>query len=1120
MEIVRSFNKLGKEDVAIAGGKGASLGEMTRSGIPVPEGFVILSNAFDRFIEETDLNVEIDTILHKVKQDDINTIESASEKIQSLILNAKMPKSLRDEITRDYKKLGSKYVAVRSSATAEDSASAAWAGQLDSYLNTIEKSLLENVKKCWASLFTPRAIFYRIEKGLHKEKVSVAVVVQKMIESEVSGIAFSVHPVTQDKNQIIIEAGYGLGEAIVSGQITPDSYVVEKSPRRIIDKNITKQEKGLFKLEKGGNEWKSVKDGNTQKLNDKEILELSELILKIEKHYGFPCDIEFAKEKGKFYIVQSRPITTLSDKNDGKEKNLVRKFKDEIQNDELLVLRGKFIPLFVMTDWLNFYDKTFQRKKGIYPILSIQKNGIFACYLSRTKYLDVSREGIQRYIEDERFKDIINKKYENIKLKINKFYEGYFLKKSKKDTDLLDILKTSEEYLHELVAITLFIDFLDSTILKKTYNENGFVLNYDKIFEVSNIYDFASFDLKNNVEILKWNKRNVEYLKHVYTGYSAAPTKKEIENKISKIDLNALKDEITKSNEEVKRKSQEKVNLRKKLNSKERSVEDFLSWIIEMRDDRKSLMNKMEVLMNESVILLYQNWNVDDKLSLYSYGFEVLKGKKFILENIDHIKRRQGNFVNLYFGGENYFEKYDDLDNEFKDFESLDEPKKDITIIRGQTANKGKVRGYAKVILDPKKNHSFMDGEILITGMTRPEFVPLMKKAAAIVTNEGGIACHAAIVSRELNKPCVIGTKNATEIIRDGDLVEVDADNGIVRIINKNEISSLIYEDLFNHDFPLILAQINNQGESVENLPWSNEPFIYKPYCIHARIDGMLHYLYDSDGVEWKKIHAGKFNKEKCIKESYKHYNAIKEIVENETALSRKELVTFWKKLKQAWIWFDCFFWMTEYYEREGKPIDNLLKLRKDTEYIVPGASGCLRNTLKKLFPNDEKYIDVITYEEAISGKLPQETVLKKRLEEFAYTDNQLFENANEAMKAYNIELKTDQLNSNQNELKGQIAYSGKVVGKVRIIEKRSQLNDFQKGEIIVSSSTTPDFLPAMKLSSAIISEHGGAISHAAITSRELKIPCIVGVRNAMTKIKDGNILELDTDKGVITILK
>src|SRR3989344_3963487 len=136
MEIVRSFNKLGKEDVAIAGGKGASLGEMTRSGIPVPEGFVILSNAFDRFIEETDLNVEIDTILHKVKQDDINTIESASEKIQSLILNAKMPKSLRDEITRDYKKLGSKYVAVRSSATAEDSASAAWAGQLDSYLNT------------------------------------------------------------------------------------------------------------------------------------------------------------------------------------------------------------------------------------------------------------------------------------------------------------------------------------------------------------------------------------------------------------------------------------------------------------------------------------------------------------------------------------------------------------------------------------------------------------------------------------------------------------------------------------------------------------------------------------------------------------------------------------------------------------------------------------------------------------------------------------------------------------------------------------------------------------------------------------------------------------------------
>ena len=255
MNFVKPFNQISRNDVSIAGGKGASLGEMTQAGVPVPPGFVVLSAFFEKFLENTDLNVEIDSILHSVNLKEMRTIENASEKIKDLILKAKMPKDIGEEIKKEFKNLSSKFVAVRSSATAEDSSSAAWAGQLDSFLNTTEETLLENVQKCWASLFTPRAIFYRFEKGLHNSKISVAVVVQKMIESESSGIAFSVHPVTEDHNQLIIEAGYGLGEAIVSGQITPDSYVFEKQLRRIIDKNISVQERGIYrKLKDGGNE--------------------------------------------------------------------------------------------------------------------------------------------------------------------------------------------------------------------------------------------------------------------------------------------------------------------------------------------------------------------------------------------------------------------------------------------------------------------------------------------------------------------------------------------------------------------------------------------------------------------------------------------------------------------------------------------------------------------------------------------------------------------------------------------------------------------------------------------------------------------------------------------------
>ena len=290
------------------------MGEMTQAGIPVPPGYVILSSAFERFIQETDLVADIDSILHSVKHEEMHTVEKASEEIQALILEEEIPKDIETEIEQHFQKLKAKFVAVRSSATAEDSSEAAWAGQLESYLNTTQDTLLENVRKCWASLFTPRAIFYRFEKQLHRQKISVAVVVQKMVESEVSGIAFSVHPVTQDRNQLIIEAGYGLGESIVSGQITPDAYVVEKKDWNLLDKNVSMQERAIVKSRGGGNMWKAIpsSEGAKQKLSDKEILALSKLVVRIENHYGFPVDVEWAREGGKFYITQSRPITTLT----------------------------------------------------------------------------------------------------------------------------------------------------------------------------------------------------------------------------------------------------------------------------------------------------------------------------------------------------------------------------------------------------------------------------------------------------------------------------------------------------------------------------------------------------------------------------------------------------------------------------------------------------------------------------------------------------------------------------------------------------------------------------------------------------------------------------------------
>ncbi|MDD5726893.1 MAG: PEP/pyruvate-binding domain-containing protein [Patescibacteria group bacterium] len=309
---IKNFKQLSKSDVSVAGGKGASLGEMTQAGIPVPPGFVILAPAFDEFLAETDLTQEVEAQLDKVNYDDVASVERASRVIHELILSAKFPENLEKEVMAEFKNLGSEFVAVRSSATAEDSSAASWAGELESYLNTTEKTLFENVKKCWASLFTPRAIVYRNEKDMRQTHVSVAVVVQKMVQSEVAGICFTVHPVTRDTNQMIIEACWGLGEYIVGGIVTPDSYVIDKRDGTFIDVNIAEQEAMLVRGQSGNDRVNvPVDKKEQQKINGAQISKLAEICANIEKHYGFPCDIEWGMEKGEFYIVQSRPITTL-----------------------------------------------------------------------------------------------------------------------------------------------------------------------------------------------------------------------------------------------------------------------------------------------------------------------------------------------------------------------------------------------------------------------------------------------------------------------------------------------------------------------------------------------------------------------------------------------------------------------------------------------------------------------------------------------------------------------------------------------------------------------------------------------------------------------------------------
>lgn len=315
-DFVVGFREVDKDDVALVGGKGANLGEMIRNGFPVPDGFIVTSRAYFLFLRENNLTTKIKHLLKTANFEKHDSLVQVSKHIKNEIIKSQMSEDLVDQIFKEYKKLGGVFkdalVAVRSSATAEDLPTASFAGQQDTYLNVQgEANLIEKIKEAWASLFNPRAIFYRHEQKFDHFKIGIAVPVQKMVASEKSGVLFTIDPVTNDKTKITIEAIYGLGELIVQGTVTPDHYEVLKNDLTINNKKIALQ---TILLKKSGNKNKEVKIsrrlGKQQKITDKEIIALAALGKKLEKHYYFPQDVEWAIEKNKIYIVQTRPITT------------------------------------------------------------------------------------------------------------------------------------------------------------------------------------------------------------------------------------------------------------------------------------------------------------------------------------------------------------------------------------------------------------------------------------------------------------------------------------------------------------------------------------------------------------------------------------------------------------------------------------------------------------------------------------------------------------------------------------------------------------------------------------------------------------------------------------------
>ncbi len=346
LPLIAFFKDIDKNDIPLVGGKGANLGEMTQTGFPVPDGFAVTVPAYEMFIQNNNSERRILDILKVLDINDPEQLNQASKDIKKIILTGKYPDIVAKDIIKAYKHLsgrfGSALVAARSSATAEDLPKASFAGQQETFLNIKgEANLLVKVRECWASLFTPRAIFYRSENKIPQGSEKISVIVQKMVQSESSGVMFSIDPVSNQKDRIVIEAVWGLGETIVQGSVVPDTYVVQKETFSILSKEISNQSVQLIRK---GTETKerevSKKFIGVQKISDADIVTLARLADKLHQHYYFPQDIEWAKEKGslggqgKIYIVQTRPVTTLTNNSKLRTNNL------EIKTAEIPILSG------------------------------------------------------------------------------------------------------------------------------------------------------------------------------------------------------------------------------------------------------------------------------------------------------------------------------------------------------------------------------------------------------------------------------------------------------------------------------------------------------------------------------------------------------------------------------------------------------------------------------------------------------------------------------------------------------------------------------------------------------------------------------------------------------------
>ena len=632
---IRFFEELSAKDIKLAGGKGASLGELTLLNMPVPRGFVILTSAWEWFLAEGE--------------------------------KTRLPIALQKLIVQAFRNLGVSRVSVRSSATAEDSETSAWAGQLETILNVDEKGLFEAILQCYSSLFSKRALAYSIEHGYRIESIQLALVVQAMLDPEAAGVGFTVHPLTQEEKIMFLQSSFGLGEAVVSGAVNPDTWIIEKDSCSVLEYSISKKKKALYINEEKQTIWKNLgKDSVKPSLSIEQVEQYASYMRMLEEHYGQAMDTEWALEKGEFYLLQARPITTLSPD-----------YKNDVFDCSI-----PWIP-WIRRPWNLF-------SASLYYMNLLETSRIYSLYTTSVLLIEWQTDMAEVFFNQGFIADLF-KAVEQV-LKESPDTILAHLEKALEMVALVDCWKQTQELtfttiedlissMKEIVTATVHLPY----ILVDQLNNRSLSRKEDEIFKLST-------ELRST-STYPWFEKCIKPL------------------------------------------------LKKR----------FEEWgLLEIEDP-------MRVCTVDEVL----NKNIPSEVFL-EREYQVRKGQMYLFQGV-------GSKVDVKLLEQTAYLifrlKKARLPRVFNEEKTL----------TGVAVYPGCVEGVARIIFHPEdQERVFNEGDILITINSNPCFMPLIVKASALVSEEGGAACHAAIISRELKKPCLMGVEDVTERVKDGQRIRVD----------------------------------------------------------------------------------------------------------------------------------------------------------------------------------------------------------------------------------------------------------------------------------------------------------------------------------------------------------